>query len=1037
MKSVFSSPFKVYLLLIGFALLGIFSGYKLPISLYPNSSKPTVYGSISYGNLTADEFRKQYGSDIESAIMAYSSGDLVVDNLFATYRQSGARYAVDFRWGADPKEARIAINNLLTSLSGRWPTEIRDNFWVGINNDNSGFVAISYYSEKRTPDELYELINPLISPELQKVADADNPGLWNPAQKEVRIELDKMAMTTLGIFPRDIEQALQKTLISYKGGSFLLGEKKLDIQLERSVNSVEDVQRVLVETPERKFIPLSKVARVSLIESSSNKRIYKTNGAKSLILFATPKSGGNIKKMAEDILDIVENISLPADVQYKVLVDPSQFIRESVNNVMREVGLAACIAVLVLFLFLGNLKNTITAAIEIPLSMVLAFLCMRFANMSINLISLGGLALSAGMNVDASVVVMENIFCHMEKIDRRLTFAERIELIIKSVKEVVLPVMASTIASLVVFLPLAFTSDLTNAILGDLAKAVVFSHGFSAFVALILVPTVRLHILNHSGGMEKFSLPPINNQIEWVERTYTKLLEKFIVGRYAKWATVGTLTVVLILLSVFVVPKLKKEIIGLPDTDWMILGISVSGNSMIEQMDTKMSTVEADVLKKFGKKIQYTFTQIHDPNNANIMARLKDKGEIDKVWRDMQKYFKNTPDTYYWFERWNPAELPIPNPPEIKIAVKGGTSEDRRMLASAINQVLQEKEVFPEMYTKPNSGVNSEVVMRPSWERWAELSKIGVSFSPYDLIDLTRVATDGKNLGQMTIQNKTREIFLRYPPGAIRNREELEAFPIRIGEKILPLRAFFSMELKQSKALSYSENGQLLFLLEGRENRGEEYKAPASLKKAKKLLAKFDKEQLPKINFEEKPYYVFEDAKKELNDALEQLGIAVALSILLIFLTLLFQFGNFAHTLIILTAIPTGVVGVIVSLAIFGSSLSLNSILGVILLSGLAVNNSIILVDFIKRLHEEGHPPLEAAVLAAKRRLRPILITSLTTILGMLPIALGLGEGGKILQPLGIAVSGGLWFSMLFTLFIVPMLEVLFLNFQNKNGKVA
>ena len=369
--------------------------------------------------------------------------------------------------------------------------------------------------------------------------------------------------------------------------------------------------------------------------------------------------------------------------------------------------------------------------------------------------------------------------------------------------------------------------------------------------------------------------------------------------------------------------------------------------------------------------------------------------------------------------------------------MKGGTAEDKRMLANAIYRTLQEKEVFPEMSTRPASGVNNEVVMHPYWERWAELAKLGISFTPYDLVDLTRVVTEGKNLGQMTIQNKTRQIFLRYHQGAINNREELESFPIRIADRLLPLRAFLSMELVQSKAQSYSENGQLLFLIEGREKRGEESKAAEDINKAKEIMKKFDQEKLSQIKFEEKPYYLFEDSKKELNDALKQLGVAVGLSILLISLTLLFQFGNFVHTLIILTAIPTGVLGVIVSLAVFQSSLSLNSILGVILLSGLAVNNSIILVDFIKRLYEQGHTPLEAAIMAAKRRLRPILITSLTTILGMLPIALGLGEGGKILQPLGIAVSGGLWFSMLFTLFIVPLLEVIFLNSQKKTGKAT
>ena len=216
--------------------------------------------------------------------------------------------------------------------------------------------------------------------------------------------------------------------------------------------------------------------------------------------------------MAEDILKIVKEAmhTLPKDIQYRVLVDPSEFIRASVNNVIHEVIVAAGLAVLVLFLFVGSFKNTITAALEIPLSMILAFIMMNLFDMNLNLISLGGLALAAGMNVDASVVVMENIFRHMEGLKGPLNFDSRLSLIIRAVKEVRLPIIASTISTLVVFAPLALTKDLTNAILGDLAKAVVFSHGFSMFIALILVPTIRLQIMNQTKDGDIAPISPIN-----------------------------------------------------------------------------------------------------------------------------------------------------------------------------------------------------------------------------------------------------------------------------------------------------------------------------------------------------------------------------------------------------------------------------------------------------------------------------------------------------------------------------------------------
>ena len=246
--------------------------------------------------------------------------------------------------------------------------------------------------------------------------------------------------------------------------------------------------------------------------------------------------------MAEDMLNIVHEAmkSLPKDIEVKVLVDPSEFIRNSIANVLHEVMIGALLAVVILFVFIGSFKNVITAAIEIPLSMILAFILMRMSGMNLNLISLGGLALSAGMNVDASVVVMENIFRHFDLAKKRASeigdafkpsYAEKLEIITRAVREVSFPVIASTVASLVVFLPLAFTSDLSYAVFGDLAKTVVFSHGFSAFVALILVPTVRLQLMSRPGADQEEHHSPVEKQLGWLEKSYGNALRKFIQNR--------------------------------------------------------------------------------------------------------------------------------------------------------------------------------------------------------------------------------------------------------------------------------------------------------------------------------------------------------------------------------------------------------------------------------------------------------------------------------------------------------------------------
>jgi HAE1 family hydrophobic/amphiphilic exporter-1 len=1035
MKALYRSPFRIYLVLGALALFGILAGTQLPISLYPNSTKPTIWVNAGYGGANASDFLASYGSQVEAQLQAISTPDLKVEKVKANYQKTRVSYEVEFGWGAGPKTALREVQNVMNALSGTWNKEARDSLSVNFWSNNSGFIAISFYSEERTLDDLHHLLEPLIVPKLSAVNDAEEPVLWNPSKKEIQIELDPGAMAVTGLFPSDIERSLRMSLAGSTAGSVTMGPRKLLVEMPRLIESAEDVGDVLIQTPKGATVHLSEVARVEVAESTQGNTIFKTSGARSLMLFASPKSGANVKRMAEEILSIVETASkdFPPDVSYRVLVDPSEFIRSSVKNVLHEVFLAAGLAVLVLYLFIGSFKNTVTAAIEIPLSMILAFVLMRATGMNLNLISLGGLALSAGMNVDASVVVMENIFRHFENAKGKLSSAQRLSIVMRAVKEVWAPILCSTVTSLVVFAPLAFTSALTNAILGDLAKAVVFSHGLSAFVALVLVPTVRLHLMGREiekTGVMQTPHSPIEKQLTGMESGYDKLLGQFINSRYVKWVTLGISAGLVLVVVAFVMPNLKREIIGTPDTDWMVLSINTSGNTKVAQMENDAAEIEDRLMIKFGSDISYTFTQVNAPNRAVVMARLHNKSEMGRVWKAMEAEFQNTPTLFFWVGPWNPAELPIPDPPQMRMVIRGGEASDRAMLADALMGKLQEEQSFDRVWSEPSVSREEGILLTPDIARWTELSRIGVRFTPFDLADLVRVATDGRSLGNIDLENKSYPVSISFPSGEVSSREDIEAFPLGVDGKLIPLGALAQVNLEVVKPAIYREDGRELVIVKGKNNKGEEARKGASLAKSREIVEKEIDGLVSEMKLASKPLVSFEDSEKELTDALSQLGVAVGISILLVFFTLLLQFGNLAHALIVMSAIPFGVLGVGICLFAFDSTLSLNSVLGIILLNGISVANSIILVDFTLRLVDEGVVAAEAAKLAARARLRPILITSLTTILGMLPIAMGSGEGGKILQPLGIAVSGGLWVSMVFTLFIVPFLEAWYLGKQ-------
>lgn len=1027
MRSLYSSPVRVYLALGFLAAVGVFSGLKLPISLFPNSAKPKVTIAVPYGSATAREFRETYGSDLYQSLKKIRAPGIKVAQASADYAASESVFAIEFEWGTDPQQAEREVELVIGSFSARLPTEIRESIGIWTNNENSGFFAASFFSNIRNLEELYQLLDPVISPELEKVADANEAVLWNPARKEVRLTLDPEKMASLGVFPRDIENAVDQSLASYAGGSLMVGLQSLPVQTFKQAKELEDLKTIPVLTQSGRMMALSEIAQIDLAPKSGNSRAIKTSGAPSLIVWAEPKPGGNVKRMSEDLIEIVHRVSsqLPPDVEYRVLVDPSEFIRSSVENVLKEVGIGAMLAVIILFLFIGSLRNTVTAAIEIPLSMVLAFILMRFSGMNLNLISLGGLALSAGMNVDASVVVMENIFRHFALAPKALSKAARLDLLVKAVMEVRFAVIASTIASLVVFLPLTFTSNLTYAILGDLAKTVVFSHGLSMIVALVLVPTVRFHLMQNQGVKDSHS--PIEPWIRALERGYAKALKFFITRPRVIFASCFSLVLLLGMLAWGVLPRLPREVIGIPDTDWLVFSVRTQGNTLLKQMESQSDEIEAKLLNSLGESIAYTFTQVRGPNRSQIMSRLRDRSEMDIVWKKIESLFPNTPFYKFSVGPWNPAELPIPDPPQMKIVIPGDDSVERAYSAREIVRLLEQKEVFDRIWAEPSADRNENIVLKPIARDWVPVPMSLPSSA--QLSDWARVATAGKRISSMNIDGKSMRVQMQLPTDYVQTIEDLEALPIPGDGFILPLGALARFSIEEVPPTLHIEGERDLVTIYGRQNEDRKSLAPQALEKAKILVNEWSNQSGIKP--------IFEDAEKELHDALKELGTAVALSGLLIFLTLVFQFGNIFDPLLVLLAIPLGFIGVLASLFIFKSTLSLNSLLGVILLNGIAVANSIILVDFIRRLIGEGLSPVDAAIEAARKRLRPILITSLTTILGMMPIALGLGEGGKILQPLGIAVSGGLWVSMLLTLFIVPALQVASYKFRKQPQSTA
>ena len=1027
MEKLYQSPLRVYLVMLLLAGLGVFSAFKLPVSLFPNANKAKLEIDVDYGSLSAQQFIDEYGNKLENMLNSVQVDQKTVEKVEAFYSDRSCTFKLEFPWGVSTNLAQKEVQSQVNALAAAWPREVRDSLDVGYNNGDGGFLALSFFSDKRTPDELFDTLEPLLMPSLTTIGEARQMNLFNPDKKQIELELRPERMAYYGLRITDIQSWLDGIRRGFNGGSIKTSSDNLPVFVPRAFNSIKELSNLQITTSKEEKVPLRDLARVSLAPSDSNQQIFKTSGMASLILFATPKPGANIKKMSDDVAATIRRLqpTLPSDVNYKILINPSDSITSSIEHVFFEVAIAASLAVLVLFLFIGSLKNVATAAVEIPISLVLAFILMKITNMNINLISLAGLALSAGMNVDASVVVMENIFHHFNLHKGALnSLQDRLRLLMLAVNEVKGPIISSTIASLVVFVPLMSTDGLTNAILGDLARAVVFSHAFSAIVALILVPTVRLQLMRTETQFHTVS--PIEKHLSRMESWYSKLLAALLHSKQKRITLFAGLAAAFIFLIALVLPRLPKEIIGIPETDWMVLNVTAQTSTDIKELDGIFSEIDNKLTKEYGEFVDYTFATLWNPKRGNLLIRLKNRKKMDVVWARLESDFQNTPLITYRISPWNPSELPIPDPPHLRVQFSGGEAFKRNQIGDDLRQFLLDKNIFPRLWIDPESSPSPSVEVRPKFSVLEQTSFI----TPVELAMLSRAATLGLPQGQMSLGTKTYPLMVKFNPRSMSSINDLRALPVGLEKKIVPLAALADIEIKPRNPAIYKIGQSELGVIQAKLNKSDLPKLTEKQKEAQKVVEEWREARRDDLSKAQVSLDIV-DPNPDLTEGLRQLKWSLFLSVLLILFVMVLQFGDFIHALLVIVAVPLGAIGVILSLWIFQSNISLNSALGTILLGGLAVANSILLVDYMKRLVAEGHKPNEAALLAGRGRIRPILMTSMTTILGMLPVASGMGEGGKVLQPLGLAVIGGLWFSTLSTLFVVPLLQASYLNFKN------
>ncbi len=1016
LRFIFGKARGFLLLSLLLCALGAWLATQLPVMMYPQTRRPMVSVRFSHPGISALDFREDYAERIEPGLAGLAGVDL----METSYSADSSTITLTFDWNIRSDAAKASVQTAMQSINAALPADIRDAYSIRFREgENAGYIVLGVNSASAPPEELMKLLVANVEPRLRGLRDVEDYGIFGLEELKVSVSLDQRAMLDRGVTINDVNAAFQAGLSAQPLGTLREDGERYSVRIKREEKALASLDRLQIAGPGGSSVALGDIAAID-IRHSVPSRVFLIEDQPAIQINLTPVEGGNLNRMTDELMSVLKSAVdgglLPGDCRFERYVDPAKYINRSIRQVAQAALIGGALAILIVFLILGEPRNTLIIAVSLPVSILLSFSLMYLFGVSLNLISLGGFALAVGMIVDSTIVVMENIHRWRRDDTRALNSAMWKRMVMDATRQVRAPVLASTLTSVLVFLPLSFTAPLANAILGNQAMTVVFSLLCSLAVSLTLVPVVAYLLfkgpqgqkLDHLGprGFERVSEPVVGMMVGAYKRALSWLLAR----RPRSAAFLGLSFAAMGMVVALLLPRIPREIMSTPESDRVVLFFRH------EDYQSSVDIVER-ALPELMPRLDEALAGLAHRSYANASGRMnqllvdfEDTAEAAEAKRRLEQEFVSEGSWYFNVQAWDPAALPLPQAYALQVSVYGPDSSVKAGILDDMQRLLNESRLYGRSFTRPTPSLAKELVLIPRESVIAGFQGL----SSATLIALVRRALGGTASISFSDGQYDVSVAAAYPPGTVDSRALLADFLVPHRGAFVPLKHFFDIEERSAVSQVYAENGELAFRLYA--SSSAELSDARRLELERETMLLFSRDLSLPAGYS----FAFDNPRVEIDGAITSLFIALGISVALIYLLLCFQFDSLWLPLVILVTIPLGFVGVVLSLFVFRSTLNLNSLLGTILLGGVVVNNAIIFIDFYLKSRTDHADRVSALVATAGLRFQPILITTLTTIIGMLPIALGFGSGASILQPLGIAVSGGLVFSALLTLFVVP-----------------
>ena len=1008
-KTSINQPVFATMVMVALLVLGIFSYNRLPVEEMPNVSNPIVFVSVAYPGASPEQVENDLIKPIENVLNTVNG----VKKIYATTREGIGFLQAEFRLNTDMAAATQEVRDKVAQLRPGFPREAKDPLVSRADfQDQQPVVNLAVVSEKHSPRELSTLTDQLIVKRLQNAPGVGNVSVSGSVVRQVLIYLKPAQMQAYGVGVDQVIAAIQATNQDFPSGTITSGSTEQLVRVEGKIKDPKGFEKIIVARQGSAPVYLHQVAEVVDGEQEETS-IARINGKRSIGVSVFKVQDANIVETGEGVYKAIEDLKkrLPEGVEIKMIYSTSDEIKSSLNNVKATILEGAILTVIIVFLFLHSWRSTIITGLTLPIAVISTFIALYVFNFTLNFLTLMALSLCIGLLIDDAIVVRENIVRHLGMGKSHFKAAN------EGTQEIGLAVMATTFAIIAVFIPIAFMSGIVGRYFLQFGITVAVAVLVSLFVSFTLDP--MLSSIWHDPTGDRFKRVPwlgrmmdgIEHQVERAHRIYGVMLEWALAHRIKVLA----IAFVLFIGSFFIVPLIGTEFIPENDRGFISLRLNTPIGSSLEYTDAKAHQAE-DALKSFPE-IVITDTNVGTDDGKNY-ARINLKlSERKKTYRRSQKELEQAIRAK--LATIAGIELSVGWNKPIFISILGPDAEKLTELSQNVMKEVAKIKGITDLESSER-GANPTIAVRINSELASDLglntAQIGRALRPLIAGDTVShwQAGDGQNY----------DVNVRLPKSERRiagdlgdlymtsSRTNADGTPRMV---VLRQVAEFvpTFSAQQIKRLDLQRRVSLYAGVEGRPagDAGSEVDA---------LLKKLEPDLPAGYRFN------VGGQTAEMNESFMAMVAALGMAVIFIYLILASQFGSFLQPLAIMASLPLALIGVFLALLLTGTTLNLFSMIGFIMLMGLVTKNAILLVDFTNQGIREGKPRHQAILDAGQVRLRPILMTTLAMIFGMLPMSLGLGDGGETQAPMGRAIIGGVITSTLLTLVVVPVLYTYF-----------